>query len=72
MEKQRQDPVNQPTSNNDKPHENYKMRAELTRFNDDFDDLDKFIFSALYHLMPSSFLENFDQYYVGYKKHFDK
>ena len=50
----------------------HQMRSELTRFNDDFDDLDKFIFSALYHLMPTSFLENFDQYYIGYKKHFDK
>lgn len=50
----------------------HKMRAELTKFDDDFDDLDKFIFSTLYHLMPASFLENFYQYYVGYKKHFDK
>lgn len=48
------------------------MRDELTKFNDDFDDLDKFIFSTLYHLMPTSFLENFDQYYSGYKKYFGK
>ena len=53
-------------------HTSHDMRAELTKFDNDFDDLDKFVFSALYHLMPNSFLENFDQYYVGYKKHFVK
>jgi putative transferase (TIGR04331 family) len=53
-------------------HTSHDMRVELTKFDNDFDDLDKFIFSTLYHLMPTSFLENFDQYYVGYKKHFGK
>ena len=50
---------------------NLKMREEISSFEKDFDEFDKFFFKSLFYFFPKSLLEDFDKKFIFYNSYFN-